>query len=267
MKKYSHSYSVILDNMDLNEYRLRPVSAIMYVQDAFARFTATKKMAAYDMFPQNIYWVIGEFNINFADIMPFWSEEITVEVWFSELSKLKIYTDFNIYSNNNLFAKGNACWFLINTETKRPVKAENYSDKIEVCEDFVLGEHKKLIVPDLTEKISEITHKINLSDLDFNGHVNNKSYINIAELTIENEFRKTHSIKSMSIKFCKETFMNDILFCSTYKTNNENMFVHKIEKDSISVCEIATFWENLKSSENILNADLPVKNEDLIFAD
>ena len=105
MKKYSHSYSVILDNMDMTEYRLRPISAIMYLQDAFARFTATKNMAAYDMFPKNIYWVVGEFNIDFSDKLPFWSEEITVEIWVSELSKLKIYTDFNISSNGNLFAK------------------------------------------------------------------------------------------------------------------------------------------------------------------
>ena len=45
MNKYTKTYNVILDNMDLFEYRLRPISAIMYLQDAFARYTATKKMA------------------------------------------------------------------------------------------------------------------------------------------------------------------------------------------------------------------------------
>ncbi len=48
MNKYTKKYNVILDNMDLFEYRLRPISAIMYIQDAFARFCATKKMAAYN---------------------------------------------------------------------------------------------------------------------------------------------------------------------------------------------------------------------------
>jgi len=42
MNKYTKKYNVILDNMDLFEYRLRPISAIMYLQDAFARYTASK---------------------------------------------------------------------------------------------------------------------------------------------------------------------------------------------------------------------------------
>ena len=201
MKKYSHSYSVILDNMDMSEYRLRPISAIMYLQDTFARYTATKKMAAYDMFPKNIYWVVGEFNIDFVDKLPFWSEEISVEIWISELTKLKIYTDFHIYSNGNIFAKGNACWFLIDTKTKRPVKTDDFATKTELYPELVLGDHKKYTTDKITKKITQIAHKINLSDLDFNNHVNNKSYINLAEMAIKNQFGTEYSIKKMRIRF------------------------------------------------------------------
>ena len=59
MNRYKKKYTVILDNMDLYEYRLRPISAIMYLQDAFARYTATKRMAAYDLFASNQYWVVN----------------------------------------------------------------------------------------------------------------------------------------------------------------------------------------------------------------
>lgn len=93
--KYRKKYNVILDNMDLFEYRLRPISAIMYLQDAFARFCATKGVAAYDLFPKNMYWIVTELSIDFVEDLPFWSEEIEIETWISELSKLKIYNDFN----------------------------------------------------------------------------------------------------------------------------------------------------------------------------
>ena len=72
MDKYKQKYNVILDNMDLYRYRLRPISAIMYLQDAFARYTATKKMAAYDLFATNQYWIVTEFNIDFINDLPFW---------------------------------------------------------------------------------------------------------------------------------------------------------------------------------------------------
>ena len=75
MNKYTKTYNVILDNMDLFEYRLRPISAIMYLQDAFARYTATKKMAAYDLFATNQIWIVAEFHVEFVQDLPFWSEE------------------------------------------------------------------------------------------------------------------------------------------------------------------------------------------------
>ena len=83
MSIYTHSYSVILDDMDLNGYRLKPISAIKYMQDAFARFSATKHMAAYDLFPENLYWVIAELNMEFTAVLPFWSQEIKVKIWIN----------------------------------------------------------------------------------------------------------------------------------------------------------------------------------------
>ncbi len=261
MDKYTKTYNVILDNMDLFEYRLRPISAIMYLQDAFARYCATKKLAAYDLFATNQYWIVTEFNIDFIDELPFWSEEIGINIWISEITKLKIYTDYELTYNNKPFAKGNALWFIIDKESKRPAKTDIVAERFEICNQFMLGEHKKFILPETKEKVSEIKHTNNLSDLDFNKHVNNKSYINLAEMTANDEFRKTHSLKSLNIKFNKETFLGDELICSTYKTDIENSYIHIVEKDGISVCEIATSWENKTTENNIVNYNLKVKNE------
>ncbi len=262
MNKYSHKYNVILDNMDLNEYRLRPIAAIMYLQDAFARFCATKKMAAYDLFPKNLYWIVSEFNIEFTGNLPFWSEEITAEIWISEITRLKIYTDFNLKYNDKVFAKGNACWFILDQETKRPAKTDIISEKFTVLPELVIGEHKKFSINDVREKIKEISHKNNLSDLDFNNHVNNKSYVNIAEASANNEFRKSHTLKTLNIKFNRESFLDDVLICSTYATNIKNTYVHKITKEDVSICEIQTGWiEKTDNDEDILSYDLKVKHE------
>ena len=231
INKYKHKYNVILDNMDMQEYRLRPIAAIMYIQDAFARFCATKRVAAYDLFSQNLIWVVGEFNIHFLEELPFWSEQIEVNIWISEMTKLKIYADYEILYRDKPFAKGNSCWFLLNDETKRPVKTDCISGKFDICRDLALGEHTKFVLEDVIDKVSEINHKNNLSDIDFNNHVNNKSYINLAEATANRDFKSSHSLKSLYIRFNKETFLNDILNCSTYNTLKPNIYVHKITKD------------------------------------
>lgn len=259
MQKYSHTYNVILDNMDLFNYKLRPISAIMYLQDAFARYTATKRMAAYDLFATNQYWIITEINMEFTDVLPYWSEEIKAEIWISELSKLKVYTDFNIYYNDKVFAKGNILWFVIDRETKRPAKTDVVAERFEVCNELVLGEHKKFILPQITEKFNEITHKINLSDMDFNKHVNNKSYINLAENAAPDEFKKVNTIKQLKVKFNRESFLGDILTCTTYKTDTPKLYVHKIEKDGVSVCDISTLWEEKADTSTIVDYPLKIK--------
>jgi len=261
MNKYKKSYNVILDNMDLFEYRLRPIAAIMYFQDAFARYTATKNMAAYDLFSKNQYWVVAEINMDFTEPLPFWSEEITVELWFSEISKLKIYIDFNICYKNKVIAKGNSLWFLISRENQRPVKANEVAEKFEIFNELALGEHQRFVLPQATEVYAKIEHTNNLSDIDFNKHVNNKSYINLAEMTAPDDFRKNHRLKNLHIKFNKETFLGDILTCTTNKTEKPNQFTHIIEKDGVSVCDILTIWEEKINKENIIDYDLEVKNE------
>ena len=261
MEKYSKKYNVILDNMDLNNYHLRPISAIMYLQDAFARFCASKQVAAYDLFPKNMYWVVAGFNIEFTGDLPYWSEEFSVRIWISELSTLKIYTDYELIYKDKIFAKGDALWFLIDSNTKKPAKTNIIADKFAICNEFVLGEHLKFSLPKLYEKCSQITHTNNLSDLDFNKHVNNKSYINLAEMTAPDEFRNKYTLKSLNIKFNKETFLGDTLTCSTYKTDKDKTFVHKIEKDGISVCDILTSWSDKQDNTTILDYNLDVKKE------
>lgn len=261
MKKYTKKYNVILDNMDINEYTIRPISVIMYLQDAFARYCATKKLAAYDLFEPNWYWIVTEFNIDFIDNLPYWSEEIEVNIWISEVSKIKIYTDYEIKYKDKTFAKGNALWFIIDRDTKRPVKTDIVSERFDVVDELVLGEHKKFTLPEPTEKVREIKHTNNLSDLDFNNHVNNKSYINLAEMTASEQFRGKYTMKSLSIRFNKETFLGDTLTCTTYKSENENQYTHIIEKDGVSVCDISTSWTEKTPRTSIVDYDMDVKSE------
>ena len=218
-------------------------------------------MAAYDLFASNQYWIVTEFNIDFIDSLPFWSEEIEVYIWISEITKLKIYTDYEIKYQNKSFAKGNALWFIIDKATKRPIKTDIVAEKFSICNELTCGEHKKFTLFEPKEKVSEIKHTNNLSDLDFNNHVNNKSYINLAEMTANNEFRLTHSLKNLNIKFNRETFLGDNLTCSTYKTDTDNIYTHMIEKDGVSVCDISTSWTSKECRNSIVDYPLKVKNE------
>ena len=260
MNMYSQKYLITNDTMDIN-YRLRPISAIMYFQDCIARYMTVKNLAAFDIVDKHLFWVVSEFNIQFERELPFWSEEIEVIIWVSEVSKLKVYIDFELKYNNEIFAKGNSCWFILNTETKRPQAANTFFTNKEVRADFVLGEHTKFQLANIKEKIAETKHITNLSDLDFNYHVNNKSYINLAEVTCPVDLKKTHTLKKLSVKYNKESFLGDVLICSAYSTDSENIIVNKITREGVSVCDISTEWIDKIKETPILEINLSVRKK------
>ena len=260
MNKYSQKYHIIQGEMDAN-YRLKITSAIMYSQDCFARYLTSKNLGAFDLKKQNLCWIISEFDIRFFDELPFWSEQIEVTTWVSEISRLKIFVDFEIKYNNVPFAKGNTCWILLNYETRRPAATDIIANQIEICPELTIGEHKKFKLSEIKEKTNEFAYKTNLSDIDFNNHVNNRSYINIAGSSATEEFESTHIIKRLAAKFNRESFLNDTLICSTYNTDEENTYVNKIEKDGSFICDIITSWAKTDKRNNILDCDLAVRSK------
>lgn len=259
MNKYIQNYTITNDCMDIN-YRLRPVEILMYFQDSFARYLTSKHIGAFDIVKDDLYWVISEINVQIIDNLPFWSEEIEVSIWVSEITKLKIFTDFELKYKNKTFAKGNCCWFLLNGKTKRPVISDIVSDKMAVLDELTVGPHKKFCLNNTTEAVTFASHKTNIRDIDFNNHVNNKSYINLAEMTIPNDFRVTHELKSLSVKYCKESYLGDELTCTTYRTGVKNAYVNKIEKGGTLMCEINTEWKDVSNQPSISDFPLEIRN-------
>ena len=259
MGKYSQTYFVTNADMD-KDYRLKPVSAIMYFQDCFAQFLTTKKLAAFDLIDKNIIWVVAEFQFEFTDELPFWSEQIKVEVWMSEITKLKMYADFAISHKGKIFAKGTSCWLILDATTHRPINTDVAASKLNVVKEYMLGEHKKLNWAETKEKVKNIKYTTNLADIDFNDHVNNKSYLHLAESTTDENFKNSHSLRAITIKFIRETFLNDTLNCSVYKTKSENHFLHKIEKDGNPICLIESKWNKKKKTDLIKDYKLNIRS-------
>ncbi len=259
MINYSQKYNITSDCMDIN-YRLKPIEILMYFQDCFARYLTIKHIGAFDLLKKDLYWVIYDINVEILAQLPFWSEEIEVNVWVSEISKLKIYIDFELNYKKEIFAKGNSCWLILNGKTKRPSTTDVVSDKMTVCNELAAGEHGKFVTKNTKDIITSISHKTNISDIDFNNHVNNKSYINIAEMTIPNEFRNNHVLKKLSVKYCKESFLGDELICTTYNTDITNTYVNKIEKDGSTICEINTEWKEVGTQGSINDFPLELRN-------
>ena len=241
MKTYTHSYSLTLDDIDGQNFRLTPLAAIGYMQDASARLTALNKMAYYDLLARNQYWVIKEMNISFIGERPSWAKEITVECWFSEITRLKVYIDFLIRVGSCVVARGSTLWLVIDGEKHQPVAVPGMQDLLKIPEGLAVIKHSRFVLPETIGECQSFKRVARESDTDFNGHVNNKRYLQFALRLVADE-TQDKTLLELQARFNQEVFEGEVLNCTAYKTYLSNRFVHIMYQHTTPVCEVVTSW-------------------------
>lgn len=249
--KYRHSYTLSATDID-NQYQMMPIAILKYFQDCFARYMSCLHLAAFDLKKQDKLWIITEFAADCTDNDAFWSEEITVELWISQMTPLRIYSDFKIHKEGIPIAKGTSCWSILNANTRQLERTDFLEGSLTVLAEEAVA-HTKVRFPSEGLKMSNIDHKVNLLDLDFNGHVNNMSYLSIAMLTTTSDFFLTHKLKHLNVKWLHETYQNDTTHCQLECTDPENEeYIHTLTNDNSEVvAKILSQWGIIQERKDI----------------
>lgn len=244
MEKYTKRYTLTADEMD-NNYRMNQHAYLLYFQDTFARYFGHLHMAAFDLAKENKLFVITEMSIDMLPVEVFWADDIEVTMWVSELSSVRIVSDYCFHKvrTGELMAKGSSTWCLINAQTRRLERIDPYFDRITVVPEMMTESHKKQVFPTGGEELMQVEHKVNLLDLDFNGHVNNRRYLSIAMLTSTHDFLTAFRTKRMVIHWMHETYRDDTIHCTLRKIQHGE-FVHTLTNQAgQTVAEIYSLWE------------------------
>lgn len=243
MNQYTHRYSITAADMD-TRYRMTPNAVLLYYQDCWARFMACLHLAAFDVVKMNRIWVITEFNAWFEEQTAFWSDDIDVTVWNSELSALRLYADFIVRRSDGVeVAHGYGCWTLLDTEAHRLAPMI----PIAIAHANV---HKKHRFPAEGTPLQQVEHRVNPINLDFNGHVNNRTYLSIAMQSADETFMDAYAIRCLTIHWLKETFLGDTLTCRltllppTANANaNAKYYLHTINRNEAeTAAQIYSEW-------------------------
>ena len=244
MEVYQQNYSILASDMDYT-YHITPNAIMLYFQDCFARFLTSKRLAAFDIIKENLIWVVSELELSFVKERPLWSSEIQVKIRFSEISSVRIYVDYWICDDQGEpFAQGTSIWAIINSITKRPFAAKAM---LETGGIIANGKPMKSnIVPDISNKTlqKEVEHVVNVTDLDFNGHVCNRTYLSISLSTLPMEFIKTYSPKYIHIKFAREAFFGEVLTCKISTNGDLTYWYDIVNSNGKAICNIYSEWDD-----------------------
>ncbi|MDR0320686.1 MAG: acyl-ACP thioesterase [Treponema sp.] len=131
-----------------------------------------------DMARTGQVWILSRMSV-LVNRRPSYCETITVSSWPRGWEKLFALRNFEIKDKNDVSAvSARSAWLIVDMEKRRPLRPQS------VMENLPLNEGLEVST---TEVVTALTERDNLqkvadrkalyTDLDFNGHVNNVSYI------------------------------------------------------------------------------------------
>ena len=249
---FRQDYRITCNDMD-SEYRLNSQAILNLSQDTIAAFLTTRHLAAFDLQKEGFTWVLSEYTIDVAGPLPLWRELVDVQVIPSEISSVKLHFDYRILNKDGeTVVTGTSIWSIINVETGRP---ELISDHCEIVGES--GQrHPRNMIDAVTHSDLDFKYITNISDIDFNGHVHNVSYLKIALSAIPYELSKTNVLKKMVIKFLRQSFINETLTCSIEK-DAEDLSAHSsiCNEAGQEVCRISVSMQSVESLDFALMVD------------
>ncbi len=134
-----------------------------------------------DRSQKKLAWVLTDWKIKINEY-PKYGDKIVAKTWSQTVTQIfNVFRDFELYCNDKICAVGTTRWVVLDLETGRPCKIEqSLIDKYQPEEKSVFGDEKlaKIPVPECFR--SETAIATRRSDIDFNGHVHNLTYLDYA---------------------------------------------------------------------------------------
>jgi len=285
--KYTTRYQITASQIDA-QYRLSIEGLLAFHENTVARYLTTLGCAAFDMQKQDKTWIISEINLDLPEPPTIWSEDIDITIWVSEMSAIRIWMEFEareVHSGKTV-ARGNSCWSLISMSERRLVPCEGVIPAAEMeagpatgegpmagsapatgagtassaegpmagsAPRLAAGRHRKRgVMTFRPDPIGTLIHTVNHIDLDFNGHTNNRRYVQMALWCFEDEFQKTHRPDFLNIRFLRESLLGDEMTCRTFPTDDPATFVGVIQNpQGQEACRVSSHWREKEPQRDI----------------
>lgn len=251
MEQYIKTFPITASEIDM-DYHINLSTVLTFIQDTIQCYMSRAHVGAFDIKENGLLWVIFEYDVKFKGERPLWNDDVTVTLWVSEMSPVRVYFDFRLSDNHgHEFACGTSTWTIIDESTRKPYSknAELLGEKFIVHPEMVFGKHSKNRLPAFDNAvISAHDHKTSMPDVDFNSHISNRVSLSTALGCIDLEYERTHKPTSLYVKYAKESFLGDTLHAKAYKCpcdeeNNEKYLIQIANDEGAEISSIVIGFE------------------------
>ena len=157
----------------------------------------------------NQVWILSRMSVR-VDRRPKYGETITVRTWPRGGEKLFALRDYDIRDSEDKPAvRARSCWIIIDMDKRRPMRPQSVMDTLPLNEGLdSLSSAAHLEERPSLVKIAE--RPALYSDVDYNGHVNNVTYIRWIEDTLERGLLEQAKTMQFDINYLNEILPGEV---------------------------------------------------------
>lgn len=185
-------------------------------------------------------WVLLNWKIKVYK-RPKYKEFLTINTWPRKLEKCFSYREFEIFCNDELVAKAESKWVLIDAKTGKITKIPE-----EIIERY-MAEEKRVFEEDIEERIkeaenTELTYEevIGRTKIDTNDHLNNVYYLDLAIESLPEKVYEKEELNNIEIMYKKASKYKEVLKCYYGKENNK--YVVSIKDINENIHAVVRMW-------------------------
>lgn len=177
--------------------------------------------------------------------LPKWGDKINISTWPTKRRGRIANRSFIVKDNQgNTLVNADSSWIYYDIKNCETLKiTDELMDEYGPI-DLPLVENKiKIPKADKCLYLTSRTHLVRRFDIDSNHHVNNVNYIMWALNYIPDEIYKKHKLIKVSVKYSKESKINELLTIRTSKFTENEYLTEILNEDTEEVkCSIFTVW-------------------------
>jgi len=167
-------------------------------------------------------WIITRYAVKF-NRLPSYGEKVYMSTYPCKNNPFFFYRNFFLKDEKGeLLVIASSIWAVLDAKTNKIVTNPFGKTLPEESFDFELDTPKK-IDEDAFNKVKE--HRVEYSDIDLNGHLNNTRYIELIQNLHDSDFYKDHEYESFIVNYFSEIKEKELV--SLYLDRSDNKEVVK----------------------------------------
>lgn len=227
---------------------MKATTFLNYAQEA-ANIHADYLGVGYDsMHTTRKAWVLARMRVVFHRL-PKWREHIIMQSWHKGAAGFLYLRDFEMFDNEGAekLVSATSSWLVIDIDTRKLSKYTELAENEGKCivENAIDEPAPKITMPRGVEPVHVISHKVDYSDLDMVGHVNNVKYTEWSMNAVELDITTSRPLKELVINFNNEIKAGDTVemyrHCETAADGSLVYFIEGRVADKASFIEKLVF--------------------------